>query len=777
MIKSHDLFRWSYAVHGDKVKSRSGSSCRGHRSKIHALLNAAFLANLALAVPQGSAKAQQSVSREESGPSRVIGETLRIDGILDEPAWEHAWSVPAFLQLTPTEGAPPTQSSDVRIFYDGDAVYIGGRFAESDPSAIVDRDFERDGYFRAEQDAIGFFLDTDRDPRTSFGFLVTPSGGRTDIAVAEGPLGDPIWNADWNTIWDARSVRDDLGWTVEIRIPFSSLRFEADADGRVPMKLIVWRYLARNGEYDTYPRLTDQWQHSAFKAGQAAPIFFREIEQHLPLHFKPYVLAGVENRSRLADAKDVWLHDRTWRREFGGDVKANLTSNLVLDVTANTDFAQVEADDQVLNLERLSLFFPEKRDFFQERSDLFDFSFPGVDRLFNSRSIGIQDGQPVPIRGGVRVTGSHHGWDVGFLEMQTGGERPDGLDVRDENFGVLRVRRPFGSTGGYVGGIFTSRADLDTQNFVYGLDSQWRRGKGWFFTFRGAQSAGMAGDPLKRVLGLLIVQRQINRNFMTALSLRHVGPDFHTDVGFMQRTGFNRYGLATRYTRFSSEASPLQSHTLSHNVELIWDDRMERLETQNHRLTWNFEFKHSASASAGLIVTSDAVDRPFKVGTITIPADEYRFVSGIANFMTPAGSSWRLDGNVSGGEYYGGHRFGTGLNLTWSAGPRLSIGASENYDNIDLPVGTYAVLISRVRITTALSRTITGSAYIQHHSADNTLSPNVRIRYNPREGSDLYLVYNEGINTSLVSGDPLLPRLPRSQGRLVQVKYTYTFSR
>ena len=197
-------------------------------------------------------------------PPRLTSGQVVLDGRPVESVWGQAWVVPEWYQLTPNEGEPPSETTEVRIYYDDQAVYVAAWLHGRDPSAIVDRYSERDAYHRSDQDGIGIVLDGDRDPRTGYGFIVTPSGGRTDVAVVDER--SVSWNIDWNAFWDAESVLGQDGWTAEMRIPFSSLRFEPDENGAVRLGIIVWRYLARNDEFSVFPSIPNNWQNSAYKA-------------------------------------------------------------------------------------------------------------------------------------------------------------------------------------------------------------------------------------------------------------------------------------------------------------------------------------------------------------------------------------------------------------------------------------------------------------------------------------------------------------------------------
>jgi hypothetical protein len=737
----------------------------------------AFLAALILLAREAGAQSPAAGVGDAVEPPRHNGSAVQIDGRLDEDAWASAWSVRLTHQLQPDEGMPPSQETEVLVFYDDSALYLAARVHETEPDRVTERTLERNSFHRQDQDGIGLILDTNGDGRTAFGFIVGPSGVRTDLAVVDEAR--VSWNTDWNAFWDAASVRHSEGWTTEIRIPFSSLRFEPDAAGEVQMGMILWRYLARSDEFVVFPEVPNDWGNTPYKPAVGVPVVFQGLEPESPLYVKPYLLAGVEQRSFLPDGGMAYEQVRDPIRDLGVDLKYNVTSNLILDLTVNTDFAQVEADDQRFNLERFSVFFPEKRDFFQERADLFSLRLPGgSDRLFHSRRIGIVQGQQVPIRGGARLTGRHGDWEVGVLNMQTDRARLGDLQVEPENFGVVRVQRPVLDRGSYLGGMLTTRSDLDrAHNVMYALDGDLHLGGDHFLGLQAAGSADRGDDPRDGAMGSLVLQRRISRGFSFGSSLTHVGPGFRPAVGFVRRAGMNRLGHRSQYTWFPSVHSRMQNHNLSHRVEFIWDERFRVLETNTSSLTWRLNLRSGASANAQVAYSREVLDAEFQVGELPIPAGRYSFLDGTVGYGSPSGSALRWDAELSGGGYFGGHRVSGSLDLSWTPDPRLAAGVENVVNRIELPAGTEDVLISRLRLGTALNREISATAFVQYNSSARILTPNVRVRYNPREGSDLFVVYNEGLRTSLDPEAGVMPAAPRSQFRSVQVKYTYTFVR
>jgi hypothetical protein len=368
-----------------------------------------------------------------------------------------------------------------------------------------------------------------------------------------------------------------------------------------------------------------------------------------------------------------------------------------------------------------------------------------------------------------------------MLAMQTGTARVGDRDLPSESFGVLRLQRPVLDEGSFVGGLLTTRTDRSgTHNLVFAMDADLHLGGSHFVGVQAAGSLDRTGGDLDAVDGALatvVVQRRINRGLSFGSSFSHIGSDFRPAVGFVRRTGLNRLGHRTQYTWFPDSGSRLQNHSLAHRFDFLWDDRFRRLETNTTSLTWDARFRRGGALRSQVEYTRDLLDRGFTVGGVGVPEGDYAFTAGSVRLESPSGSDVRGSVGLEGGGYYGGHRVGGTADLAWAPGPRLTLALENVVTRIRLPAGDRDVLISRVRLGTAVRPGLTLQAFLQYNSSGQVMTPNVRIRYNPREGSDLYLVYNEAVNTDLLSHDPFLPRLPRSQFRSLQLKYTYTFVR
>jgi hypothetical protein len=370
------------------------------------LCTAVLLAQVAFVPIAGAQGSGTLVLPRLTGP-------IQLDGLSDEPAWEavQPWQP---TQYEPNNGAPPTERTEFLVAYDDTYVYFALRGYDSDSTGIRANTLYRDRL--SGDDHFEILLDTFNDNETAVLFTTTPAGIRKDAAISNDASGGGItsgqWiNGDFNTFWDVSTEVNGDGWFAEIRVPFTSLRFQDD-DGRVVMGIILQRKVARKTERLVFPSVRPLADWAFLKPSLAQKVVLKGIRPHTPLYLTPYALTGLEQTFQLNETGTAYPREDDVKTEAGADLKYGITNNLTLDLTVNTDFAQVEADDQQVNLTRFSLFYPEKRQFFQERAGIFEFRTGGLSRLFHSRRIGLtDDGQPVRIYGGARLVGRWGGWD------------------------------------------------------------------------------------------------------------------------------------------------------------------------------------------------------------------------------------------------------------------------------------------------------------------------------------------------------------------------------
>ncbi len=746
------------------------------------LLAGALLAAF-LTIPGALSGQLPSISASPDSPitiPRLSGEVV-IDGVVDEAAWDELAPFEMTMQQ-PNFGGQLSEVTDVRIAHDDEYLYVAGRMWDSDPDGIRTGTFYRDQY--SGDDILSVVIDSYNDYETAVWFTVNPSGVRQDRTVsndAEFTNGMPMsW--DWNSYWDVVTTQTEEGWFAEFRIPFSTLGFQVTGN-EVTMGLILYRVVARKDERQTFPPIEPRWGRLAFaKPSRAQRIVLRDVRQSAPVYLTPFTLGGFKQNPVLAEPPEVpraeWRSERDPTTEAGLDVKFSPTSNLALDLTLNTDFAQVEADDQQINLTRFALFFPEKRQFFQERASTFDFNTGGMfNRLFHSRRIGLDQGEIVRIYGGARAVGRWAGTDFGFLSMQTA---PHG-DLSSENVGVFRLRQQIIDEFSRVGAMLTTRlGSSGRNNTAYGLDAviRWLGYEylilQWAHTFD--EVADQAGG-LESGLGRVRLERRHDEGFSYYAEGIRAGEDYLPGLGFQLRKDFTYGGAQLRYRQLRDDASPLLARALQISTAQYFRNADRSAESREIKPELEFQFRNGSNLTVGGLSSFESVREPFNISDVVVPAGEYWFHEATTMLRLPRSDFFRGEFEASVGSFYDGSRIRLLVAPVWVASKYLELEAGYEVNRLDFAdrgVGTTAQL-GRVRVKAALNPKVSMSTFGQYNSATDLTSLNVRFRYHFREGTDLWIVYNEGLYNDRDNG--LGPRRPLSSGRALLVKYSHTFAR
>ena len=726
-----------------------------------------------------SMKAQELVSI-----SRIDGE-IKFDGKVDDQSWQNIKPLDMVMH-TPTFGAQPTEKSEVMICYDNTYIYVGARLFDSEASKMLVTSKKRDESSNSNE-SLSLIFDSFNDKENALVFSTTPSGLRNDFtvlndAIASNPRNAPF-NSSWNTFWDVKTTRNEDGWFLEMRIPFSSMRFK-EKNGKVTMGLICFRRIAHKNEVDIFPAIPPDWGiFSTYRVSKANEVSFEGIRSKKPFYITPFVLAGYQQDNALNAAGNAYNLTGSPKLNAGLDAKYGITNNLTLDVTVNTDFAQVEADDQQINLTRFSLFFPEKRTFFQERSSIFNFGFEGKSNIFYSRQIGLNKGEQVPILGGGRITGMAGKWDIGFLDLQTQSFDPSDTtqnSIPSENFGVLRLRRQVINRNSYVGGILTSRLGMDgSYSTSYGVDGIFKILKNDYLNIKLAQV--MASDYTNNPVSLdptrlfLNWKRYNDKGLGYDFTYTRSGKDFKPALGFQQRKDYSYYAGSLQYGWLPGATSLLMNHKFELNEEMYYSNPTGEVQTANTELAYKFNFKQGFGGMISILNSSENVEKEFNFSeNASVPAGKYNFTQFVTHVNTS--ESKKLSVGIDGyaGTFYDGNRFTAGLEPLWSIGSSLQLGLAYEYNHVSFPVRnqTFTGNIGRIKALLMLNTKLSLSTFVQYNSSEKTLSTNIRFRYNPREGNDFYIVLNDGRNTYRDLNDP---RLPAFNNRSVLLKYTYTF--
>jgi hypothetical protein len=709
-----------------------------------------------------------------------------MDGHPFDSAWEEIITR-EFLMLNPVSGVAPTQKGEAKVGFTDKYLYVAGYMYDNEPDKIRAKSKKRDEV-NLSSDFFGIILDTYNDNENAIFFTTTPSGLRTDAQIINDGQATPPdvpMQTSWNSMWEVKTSINSQGWFVEMRIPLSSLRYNIK-DGKVIMGLGFFRYIPRNAEWDIYPKTSNEWGFWSWaKASQFEDNEISGIKSVNPLYFSPYLLGGVERQSVLNEAETAYQSSTRWERQAGMDVKVGLSKSLTLDLTVNTDFAQVEADDQQVNLTRFSLFFPEKRQFFLERSSIFDFKFGTTGQLFYSRMIGLYEDQIVPIWGGGRLTGRAGLWDIGVMNLQTGFLKDDqtGEEILPSiNNSVARLRRKIPvNSNSYVGGLFTSKIDVHGKyNLSYGVDGIINIFKNDYLNLAIASTTesdlekGKSFSDLSKIF--LQWERRTYKGLSYNLNYTRSGNSFNPALGFEYRSDFTCYGTTLSYGFIPGDKSKsLNKHQFSLEASTYLRNKDNIAETVNIIPSYSFVTKknHEIYLFIPISVEND-IDTFHLSDDVIVPAGSYKFSQLMLLYNSPSIDIGFLSAGITTGQYYDGwiNSFNITPYFTLGGSWVLNLGYDINDINFKVRDQRFLSQLFLFKVLYMFSTSISASSFIQYNNQIDKVIWNVRFRFNPKEGNDLYLVYNDLLNSSR---DEYMPVLPVSSQRTFLIKYTHTF--
>ncbi len=698
-----------------------------------------------------------------------------VDGVLDDPAWANGGVITGFVQNEPFEGQTATERTEIRVVFDDEAMYVGAWMFDSDPTGIVFGETRRDASLE-ETDALLLIFDTYLDRQNGFVFGTTPAGIEYDGQVTRegaGGGGGPNqrqqagsgggFNLNWDGSWDVATSRDERGWYAEFRIPFATLRYRGG--GEQAWGFNVSRNIRRRNEQSFWAAVPRQF--NLYRVSRAGVLEGIEAPTRRSLGVSPYVLgSGVRDyEAQMPVGRGVATD---YNQDFGVDVKLGVTPSLSLDLTYNTDFAQVEVDDQQINLTRFRLFFPEKRPFFLENAGTFSIGTPRDVDLFFSRRIGIgPNGQSVPILGGGRLSGKVGGVTLGLLSIQT-----DNIDsVAPQNFSVVRVVQEFPNRS-RIGGAFISRFNTDStedRNLTFAIDG--RLGVGDALTFdayaAGTHTPGRTSGEYAYNFG----SSYTTRDWSMGASFREVGQNFNPEVGFLPRSNYRFVSLRIlRNIRFPDvpwfrEMRPHISYRTFFGLDGFTETSLLHIDS-------HFEFSNGAFFQLPAInLTTEGLRESFEISDgIVIPAGQYHNFEWVFRYNTNRSAPISLGGQVTIGGFYEGHRKGTSMTLTGRSGDAFIASLRVSYDDVDLTQGNFETALARLRVAYSFTPRIYVQSLIQYNDQTDNLSSNVRFGWLSTAGTGLFIVYNdiERVSTS--------PRGFAPVNRALFVKFTQLFS-
>ncbi len=679
---------------------------------------------------------------------RAAGE-ITLDGVLDEPAWLDAPIASNFIQNDPREGEPATFDTEVRILYDDEALYFGVFAKDDDPAAIIVNDLKKD-FATDTSDGFRVVIDTFRDERNGYQFATNPAGAKWDAQMANEGREN---NANWDGIWEVRTRIVEQGWYAEIRIPLRTLKFRS---GDPQTWGINFERKLRRLNEDSYwsplPRI-----YSLDRVSLAGTMEgMQGLRPGKNIRVKPYAL-GSANTVPGSTVDDY---------DFGLDVKYGVTSGLTWDFTVNTDFSQVEADEQQINLSRFNLFFPEKRDFFLENSGIFQFG--SSDRtgggagggrqnasqdmlLFHSRRIGLSDnGDAIPILGGTRLTGRQGRFSLGMLNIQQREfERPDGTILPSTNFTALRLRRDLLANSD-IGVVLLNRDENGPRyNRVGGVDANFRFG---FLSLNGYVAKAFSPEFVEPGSGDDVAARGSfnyqSRVWQFRAHYNAIGERFNNEMGFVPRQGVDNMLAYVGYTWRPSWFPRLGLRETRPHWQMDVFRRRDGggFESRYQDFHWPFTFNDSSFVEIGVNPNVEEIRAPFTISTsrgVQVMPGRYDFNEYFVVYRGDSSALFSFTARYSNGEFYDGYRRGYEIGPSFRPNERFNAAVAVSVNDIELSGGAFVNTLVTSRLNYNFNTRMFVNALLQYNTDSRQWSSNLRFNIIHRPLSDFFLVYNE----------------------------------
>lgn len=705
------------------------------------------------------------------------GLALKIDGHLDEEAWQLAPAQGQFIQREPRFGARSTERTEFRVLYDERRLYFGIWAYDSDAGGIRASELKRDSGLR-KGDQIKINIDTFHDHRNAYYFSTNPLGAYKDAQSTEN--GRTI-NYDWNAVWENHTSVDDKGWYAEIAIPLSQLRFKGGL-GQATWGLNVCRIIIRKNEETYWVPFPREWTATGFTRMSRAGVLLglKDLPSRRRIELLPFLTPSI---SRDFDAGTP----TRGAAGYGIDARIGITSNLTADLTYKTDFAQVEADQEVVNLSRFSLFFPEKRQFFTESGGTFSFGSTGNSKqggdsaaeagllqLFYTRRIGLQDGAEIPLLGGGKVTGRAGRFTLGAMNIQTERARVrlgDGsaADIAPANFSVLRVKRDVLSQSSLGVILLNKDGQGAADNRTIGVDAGLYVGRGLGVTglFARTFSPGKAGTDSA---GAVDVQWKTDRAYVNGTYL-DVGTRFNPEMGFVPRLDIRESRLKAGWTP-RPRWRGVRQLTLGGQID-YFEDHAGVPDSRNQELVVSVLQHDNATYGVTLDRDFDRLPADWATAGSIIPRGEYAWNTVKLSYASDQSRRVYATAGLDAGGYYGGDRRTYRASLNFVLKDTLLVEPNYTRNDISLPgASRYVTNTLNTRVSYSFSPDLFVKGFFQYNDARKTASFNALLWYIYKPGSDFYLVYDHGWNT-----DAPEERYWRTRGRRLTAKVTFWLSR
>jgi hypothetical protein len=694
-----------------------------------------------------------------------VSELIKLDGRLDEPAWAQAEAATDFRMEKPKEGALASERTEVRVLFDNKSIYFGIRAFDSEPGRINARELTRDATF-INDDKIEILLDTNHDRRNAYRFAVNPLGTQQDALITDEGR---FVNLTWDAAWLSAGRIDDKGYTIEIEIPLTSLRYKEGLD--------IWGFnVARIIKRKNEENLWTSWQlafglERVSQAGELTGL--EELHRRRLLEFKPYITGEWRQGVPLVGRPG---YDAGVRATGGLEVaRIGLTPSLTAEVTINPDFGQAEVDQQVINLSRFSVFFPERRDFFLENVGVFQFGREEINQLFFTRRIGLtESGAPLPIDYGAKITGKIGHYNLGFLQVQTRSLNAE-CGVRNaeaasnqpsvnpqsaicnpqsfisrQQYTIARVKRDLFRRSS-ISAMFVNReggrkgSTTTEYNRGAGVDLDLNVTDYWRVSgfLMGSATPGVSSS----FLSGRATSYYEDKLFRSILVYESIGKNFNPEMGFIERGGIKQYFGQVAYKPRPKFLPFVQQMEFETQLE-YYEDRNTRpgkLATRQAEFTWETEFRNSSVLAFRPVEdVTDVLTEAFEIRPdIVIPQGTYHFNRPRVSFSSNQSRKLVFTASEKWGDFYSGTRSETRAGITLRPNPHLLLELTDTYNRVRLPQGNFSTNLFGGRISYNFSRRLLTSAFVQLNSAAQLSSLNFRLRYIFRPYSDLFVIYNQ----------------------------------
>ncbi len=714
------------------------------------------------------------VNRDDEGRATMrafrLEAPIAFDGKLDDEVYHRIPGAGGFLQSEPDEGSVATEKTEVWVLFDDEHIYLSGRCWDSEPERMVANEMRRDAFGLFLNENFAVVLDTFYDRRNAFFFYTNPLGGLFDGFVTD----EQDVNRDWNTVWDVKTGRFEGGWTVEMKIPFKSLRYRAAGPqiwGINFRRIVRWK-----NEFSYLTQIPASFGRGGMtKISSAGTLVGMETPpQSRNLEVKPYLLGESITDWEADPPKSNDLDG-----DFGFDLKYGVTRSLIFDFTYNTDFAQVEVDEQQVNLTRFNLFLPEKREFFLEGRGIFQFGATGqkgpprfgetndTPVIFYTRRIGIQEGDIIPIVAGGRLTGRMGPWSIGALSISTEEYTP--AEAFATNFSVLRFKRNVfhKSAIGVIGTLRSPAVEGGGRNAVVGADAAMA-----FYENLRINGYVAVSDTPESDEGELSYMAQLDwQPDLYGLKVERLvaEPDFNPGIGFMRREDFQRNYAEGRISIRPSSIDAFRKVSWLGTFNYTTDNE-GTLETRQAKFTFKIELENSDELNFDLADNYEFLPEEFEISDgIFLPSKGYDFTN--LRIAYELGPQRRVSGGVAfqTGGFFSGKRTEVGYRGRVELTPVFSLEPSISLNWVDLEEGDFTTNLIGGRLNYTFSPRTVLSALVQYNSGSESFSSNIRFRWEYQPGSDLFVVYSDSYDTLLGTGVGLL------ENRSFVVKFTRLF--